>query len=381
MMKTKKLYDIDSFQSEFSADVLECEKCENGYNIVLSATAFFPEGGGQAGDRGFIDGVSVLDTQINDDIIYHLCEEPIEVGKTVKAKLDFSRRFAFMQNHSGEHVISGIINRLYGFDNVGFHLGEDFATLDFNGLFTPEQLSTIEQKANQKVWDNLSIKAYYPKEEELRSLSYRSKKEIDGDIRIVEIEATDICACCAPHVKSTGQIGLIKFFGSEKMRGGTRIYMKCGAFALEDCRKKYNSVSAISNLLSSAADDIVSAVENLLSKNETLDAQISQLKQEIIDSKLKQITQDDNCVFLEGLEMKQIQETADSLHKTYGGTRAVFSKNGEAYTFAICGAEDEVKSVFERFKSEFSVRGGGRGTMVQGSVEALENDIKLFFKS
>ena len=381
MNKTVKLYDVDSFTSEFSAEVLECHKCENGYNVVLSATAFFPEGGGQAGDRGFIDGIEVLDTQIKDDIIYHICKEPIEAGKTVNAKLDFSRRFSFMQNHSGEHVISGIINRLYGFDNVGFHLGEDFATLDFNGLFTPEQLSTIEQKANQKVWDNLEIKAYYPEKEELESLSYRSKKEIDGDIRIVEIENTDICACCAPHVKRTGQIGLIKFFGSEKMRGGTRIYMKCGAFALEDCRKKYSSVFAISNLLSSAADDIVSSVENLLSKNEALDAQISQLKQEIINFKLAHITEQDRCAFIDGLDMKQVQETADSLHKTYGGIRAVFSENGQVFTFAICGAEDEVKSVFERFKGQFSVRGGGRGTMVQGSVSALENDIKLFFKS
>lgn len=379
-MKTVKLYDNDSFLQEFSATVLDCEECDKGYRIVLSATAFFPEGGGQSSDTGYIGGSRVFDVQIIDDVIYHFCEAALPQRETVVGNIDFGRRFAFMQNHTGEHIVSGIVNELYGLQNVGFHLGEDFATLDFNAVLDSEQLSLIEQKANQKVWDNLPIKAYYPEKSELEAINYRSKKEIDGELRIVEIEDTDICACCAPHVKHTGQVGLIKFFGSEKMRGGTRIYMKCGAFALKDCQNKYKSVAAVSNLLSSSADEIAQSVEVLLGKNAEKDAEIARLKQEILNGKLSSFGKEDVCVFIDGLEMKQLQETADGLHKTYGDTRAVFSQNGENISFAICGEQEQLKSIFERFKESFSVRGGGRGEMVQGSVSAGVDEIKSFFK-
>lgn len=376
---TQRLYEEDAYISCFKATVTDCVKDNAFYKIVLDKTAFFPEGGGQAADRGFLGNAKVFDVQIKDGTVYHCTDIPVETGSTVNGKIDFDRRFAFMQNHTGEHIVSGIVHTLFGVNNIGFHLGEDFVTVDFDKELSREQLNETEYLANQKVWQNLAVKAYYPSEEVLKSTEYRSKKEIDGAVRLVEIENTDICACCAPHVKRTGEIGIIKLLDFERMRGGLRIILKCGAFALADYGTKFENVSEISKLLSSKQENAARAVELLEQKFSDEKRKNSDLKKKIAE--LTALTADKNtyCIFADDCEIKDLQLIADKMHKSYGGIRAAFSKTEEGYCFAICGEENELQEFFGKFKSKFAVRGGGRGGMLQGTVNATKESIKLFF--
>lgn len=378
---TIKLYDENAYTKEFTAEVLECNECKKGYEILLDKTAFFPEAGGQPADKGTIDGIEVIDVQIREETVYHYTKTPLEVGKTVEGVLNFERRFNFMQNHSGEHIISGIVNRLYGFDNVGFHLSEEFATIDFNGTLDREQLDEIERLANKCVFENVDIKAYYPTDSELKNIKYRSKKELDGAIRIVEIGNTDVCACCAPHVRKTGEIGIIKLLDFERMRGGIRIIFKCGSFALLDYQNKYKNIAEISALLSAKQNETAAAVKQLDEKLILQNQEIQNLKKRLINIIVASGDADKKAAFYEEFDVKELQLLADSLHKNYGGLKAVFSKTEQGFNFAICDEAESLDEFFKGFKSSFNVRGGGRNGMVQGSVVASADELKSFFKN
>lgn len=377
---TAKLYEKDAYIKEFTATVIDCISADNAFKIILDKTAFFPEGGGQAADIGTLGNTNVFDVQIENGAIYHYTNEPIEIGSEVIGKIDFDRRFNFMQNHTGEHIVSGIAHKLFGVNNVGFHLGEELVTIDFDKELTREQLDKIEYLANQKVWQNLPVKAYFPTEEELEKTEYRSKKAIDGAVRLVEITGTDICACCAPHVKNTGEIGVIKLLDTEKMRGGIRIILKCGNFALQDYQNKYQNVYQISALLSAKQENAYEAVKKLEEKCTIANQKITELKKKIADMAVSAASQNDTCIFVDGCDVKELQLLADKLHKKFGGIRAVFSENTGNFSFAICAEDDELQELFAKFKSQFTVRGGGRGGMVQGTVEATSESINLFFE-
>lgn len=377
---TAKLYEKDAYIKEFTATVIDCISADNAFKIILDKTAFFPEGGGQAADIGMLGNTNVFDVQIENGAIYHYTNEPIEIGSEVIGKIDYDRRFNFMQNHTGEHIVSGIAHKLFGVNNVGFHLGEELVTIDFDKELIREQLDKIEYLANQKVWQNLPVKAYLPTEKELKKTEYRSKKEIDGAVRLVEIKDTDICACCAPHVKNTGEIGVIKLLDTEKMRGGIRIVLKCGNFALQDYKNKYQNVSQISTLLSAKQENACEAVKKLEEKCTIANQKITELKKKIADMAVSAAAQDDTCIFVDGCDVKELQLLADKLHKKFGGIRAVFSENTGNFSFAICAEDDELQELFAKFKSQFTVRGGGRGGMVQGTVEATSESINLFFE-
>ncbi len=377
---TEKLYEKDAYIKEFTATVIECLSIDNGFKIVLDKTAFFPEGGGQAGDKGTLNNIAVFDTRIEDEVIYHYAQSSIEPDTIVQGKIDFERRFNFMQNHTGEHIVSGIAHKLFGVNNVGFHLGEELVTIDFDKELNREQLNEIEYIANGKVWANLPVKAYYPSNEELKNTDYRSKKEIDGAVRLVNIKDTDICACCAPHVNNTGEIGVIKLLDTERMRGGIRIVLKCGLFALDDYRNKYENVASISALLSSKQQNTAEAVQKLDEKCTAANQKINELKKKVAELTIATATKDTKCLFIDDCDIKELQLIADKLHKTFGDIRGVFSSSDNNYSFAICGEDAKLQEFFSRFKGEFTVRGGGRGGMVQGTVVASQENIKLFFK-
>lgn len=366
--------------SEFSATVLSVTEENGKFAVTLDRTAFFPEGGGQGSDTGSIGGVRVYDVQISDGVIYHYTEKPLEEGKQVACAVDFDRRFRNMQNHSGEHIISGIVHRLYGYENVGFHLSDEM-TVDFDGELTRKQLDEIEDLANKAVYENLPVRAYFPKKDELADLSYRSKKEINEDLRIVEIEGVDVCACCAPHVKLTGEIGVIKILDFFKNKGGVRLFVKCGRDALADYRDKYKNTLEISNLLSVKQHEASAAVNALNAHNAELKAEISRLKKRLIEEKALNFnsTADRSAVFEDGLDIKELQLYADALYKRNGGIRAVFSENGNGYAFAICGEESALDGFFGEFKAALPVRGGGRNGIVQGTVNAKRAEIEKLF--
>ena len=378
---TQRLYDNDSFLKNFNATVLKCEKCGSGWAVVLDKTAFFPEAGGQKADKGRLGEALVLDAKIENETIFHITDKPLQVGDTVQGEIDFERRFDFMQQHSAEHIVSGIAHELYGCENVGFHLSEDIVTLDFDKPLNEAQVLKIEKQANQRVYENVAFNCFYPDNETLQSLTYRSKKELEGDIRIVEIENTDMCACCAPHVKVAGQIGLIKLLGTEKLRGGIRIELKAGNRALEDYNEKYRNVRKISSLLATAQNETSLGVERLLDTLDEQKAQITALRYEIIKLKSSEFVavSDKTAVFENDFSIKDLQMFADSLHKLYGGIRGVFAKTESGFDFCICG--ENLESFFSNFKATFTVKGGGRNGMVQGKVSATKEQIDDFFEN
>ena len=378
-MKTVKLYETDAYITSFEAKVLSCEKDERGYKVLLDKTAFFPEGGGQPADTGRLSGVKVFDARIVSGEIYHYTEKPLKEGETALGEIDAERRFNFMQNHTAEHIVSGLVFKKFGFDNIGFHLNENEVTFDFNGFFTEEQLKELEYEANKKVWRNLSVKAYYPKECELEKIPYRAKAGIKGEVRLVEIEDTDICACCAPHVKSTGEIGLIKFLGTENQHGGTRIFMKCGLFALKDYRDKDGDIKAIASLLSAKHHEVRQAV---LSQSERLykEKQANkELKEKLFSAAVSGFDKSKRAIVFENADIKDLQTLADSLHKTYGGVRTAISFNTSGAAFSMCGDEPEIARCFDSLKAAFKVKGGGRDKARQGSIEAPISEIEKDF--
>lgn len=378
---TEKLYDKDSHLKEFTGTVLSCKKTGEKYAVTLNRTAFFPEGGGQQSDRGYIGDAYISDVQIKNGEILHFADKPLSVGQAYDCKPDFDFRFRNMQNHSGEHIISGIVHRLYGFNNVGFHLGAEM-TMDFDGELTRRQLDEIEDLANKAVYENLPVKAYYPTDEELKQLDYRSKLDLKENVRIVEIKGVDVCACCAPHVKATGEIGVIKILDFEKYKGGVRLIVKCGADALRDYREKYKNVLEISNLLSAKQPTVSAAVVRLNDQLSAEKAETAALKKRLIAEKAAGFAPDTDktAVFENGLDIKELQLLADALCKKAGGIRGAFSGADGAFSFAICGEETALGNFFAKFKAAFNTRGGGRNGIRQGTVCADRAEIEGLFK-
>ena len=376
---TVKLYDADSFLKEFTATVTDCKESENGYAVTLDRTAFFPEGGGQASDRGWLDEATVSDVQIENNVIYHTVARPFSVGETVTGKLDFDRRFDFMQNHSGEHIVSGVVHRLYGLENVGFHLGEEFTTLDFNGMLSREQIDKAEEIANRAVAEDVAFTAWYPENAERKQLDYRSKKELTGAVRLVKIDGYDLCACCAPHVKTAGQIGLIKLLDAEKLRGGVRLVLKCGKRALYDYRNKYENVREIGNLLSAKQEETAVAVTRLSEQLNAEKQKNAVLKRRLIETLIENSNAAQHLFFADGLDGKELQLLADGLFRKKGGVCAVFTPIENGFSFAICGGEPRVRECFDGFRQHFAVRGGGRNGLFQGTVLTDEKSLKSYF--
>ena len=288
-MFTKRLYDENSYIREFDARVLSCEEGKNGYEVVLDESAFFPEGGGQPADQGFLNDVRVTDVRDKKDYVLHICSQSLEPGSLVHGRIDWERRFLHMQQHSGEHIFSGIVHRLHGYDNIGFHMGKDFVTVDFSGLLTEEEIAEAERQANTVVLANERILAEYPCARELETLEYRSKKEIDGAVRIVTVPGADVCACCGTHVKRTGEIGPIKVTSSEHYKTGIRLTLEIGWRALEDYEEKHRNVKAISALLSVKPEETAAAVQKQQELMQELRLQNNGLKQRLFEIMVKEI--------------------------------------------------------------------------------------------
>lgn len=367
---TEKLYYQDSHRKTFSAQVLMCEQVKDGYQVVLDRTAFFPEGGGQSADSGILDGQRVLDVREKQDIISHLVKKPIETGKNVSGVIDFEERFFKMQQHTGEHIVSGIVHARFGYENVGFHLGDKLCTMDFSGPITKMELSRIEWEANRAVFQNLDVQVTYPDKEQLQAMEYRSKIEIDGQVRIVTIEGYDVCACCAPHVKKTGEIGLIKLIGMQNYKGGVRVTMVCGFRALQDYCQKEESVKAISYALSAREDVISDAVCRVKEEVMTLKSSLANLQKEVLHYKAEELKADRVvCLFEQGLDGNAPRELVNLILKKEVEICAVFTGNStEGYRYVIGSKTYDVRTISKRLGDVFEGRGGGKPEMVQGTV-------------
>ena len=301
---TEKLYDQDSLLFSFRACVIACVERKGGFALELDRTAFFPEGGGQLADTGRIGEALVSDVHEREGHIWHYADRPIEPGTEVLCEIDAEQRLRRMQNHSGEHILSGVTHRLTGYDNVGFHMGADCMTIDFSGELDEAMLQRIETLANEAIRADLPIRTWYPAAEELAALDYRSKKELTGAVRLVEIKGIDLCACCAPHVKSTGSVGMVKILSAERHRGGMRLTVICGLDALDDYRKRQESVAAISALLSAKRDEVSTAVERLLAERDGLKERVAALSLRLVESLAAGMPEAEGnlCLFNPGLD-------------------------------------------------------------------------------
>ena len=382
-MQTQRLYYEDSYINEFTAKAISCEKRDGFYAVVLDKTAFFPEGGGQKSDSGFIGAIKVFDVQEENGEIIHKSKEEIKINEEYTCKIDWKQRFLRMQNHTGEHIISGIVNRKYGYDNVGFHLDDEYVTFDFNGELTREQLDEIEDEANEIIYKNIKVNTYFPTEKELTTLEYRSKLELTENVRIVTIDGVDVCACCAPHVNSTAEVGIIKLLDFMKHRGGVRIVMKAGKLALLDYRDKYKNALAISNLLSVKQHDIFTATEKFYNDLSEERHKFFEYRLSVAERDKENLTEINGSLILitSGYDSDMMREIVNfAVEKTseYG---AVFSGNdSDGYSFVVASKSQDMNILRNKLNEKLNARGGGRDGMIQGKAATTKENIINFFK-
>lgn len=378
-MHTIKLYENDSYIKEFSGTVTSCEEINGEFFVVLDKTAFFPEGGGQDADKGEINGIEVLDVQIKNDIIYHKLEKAFEIGSTVDCKIDWDTRFSRMQNHTGEHIVSGIIHRTFGYNNVGFHMNDSLVTFDVDGPLTDDDIKLVEKKANEAIYANNSIKAIYPTPEELPDYDYRSKLDITEGVRLIEIENTDLCACCAPHVARTGEIGIIKIVSCIPYKKGVRIEMLCGALALNDYMNLHNANKQIMNMLSAKRFETPDAVERIQNELGAARAENKKLSGELAMLKMEKHIRDNKvCVFIDGASYDELRNCSNTLIEEYEFCYLFSNADENNYIYVVSSKENSVRELVQELNKTFNGKGGGRDTYAQGKITATKEDIKTF---
>ncbi len=380
---TEKLFYQDIHMTCFESTVIECMQ-DTGtglYRILLAATAFFPEEGGQTPDKGTLNGLEVQDVQIEGDLIYHYLKQPLEPDSTVTGQVDWNQRFDFMQQHSGEHIISGLVHRHYGLRNVGFHLSVNEVTLDFDSPLTMEELRSIEKEANEAIYADLPIMITYPTPEELVTLEYRSKIEIQGQVRIVTIPGYDVCACCAPHVETTGQIGMIKIINVQSHRGGVRVNILCGSRALQDYSQKQDSVSAVSVSLSAKPEQIDLAVLRLKDENQKQKERINELQARYLELALSTLPAPEvsphAILFINAMDTIAIRNAVNVLIEKYPGYCGIFAgEEATGYQFILGSKEKDCRELATLLRRELGAKCGGSAPMIQGSISGSPDAIR-----
>lgn len=379
----ERLYEANPFLTSFDAVVESCVQGKKGYDIILNQTAFYPEGGGQPYDTGILGGVRVLEVHSREGRVVHTCDGPLEAGSPVSGEINWERRFDLMQQHSGEHIVSGMAHAKWGCDNVGFHLGSDVVTIDLNVLLTPEQLQELETDVNRYLWEDHSIDIAYPSPQELDAIDYRSKKELTGQVRIVTFPGADCCACCGTHVRSSGQVGLVKLLSMEKFREGVRIQLVCGGRALRYFSALQGQNAQVSHLLSAKVFETGAAVERLMEEAAALKARCAAME----DAAFARLAEEhrekgDVLLFEEGLSPDSLRRLCDAVLHTCGGRCACFSGTEETgYKYAIGQLDGQLRELTKQLNQALHGRGGGKPDFVQGSVQASQAEIRAFFNN
>ncbi len=383
MKETVRLYDADAYAVEFDAAVVSCEKVtendENFYQVILDRTLFFPEEGGQSPDRGTIDGIEVADVQIKKNIITHTLKQPLAAGRKVHGKIDWKHRFYNMQQHSAEHIFSGLVHSRFGFRNAGFHLSDQIVTMDFDGVLTAEQAADLEYAVNEAITKNIEVKVSFPSKEELEEMEYRSKIEIEGQVRIVEIPGYDVCACCAPHVRHTGEIGMLKVMSVQNYKGGVRISVLSGFRALAAFREKAQVIAKLTGILTCGQENLVDNITRQKALNQSLKSQLVNAKQALMEYKLKELPEDLKQVMLfeRDIDSNGARNTVNKLTEKYDGLCAVFfGDDTNGYSYVIGSKTIDCKETANVLREQLSARGGGSPAMIQGAVSATEEQIR-----
>lgn len=379
---TRKLYYEDSHIKQFVATVISCTEGNGRWEVVLDRTAFFPGGGGQLPDTGAMNMARVMGAREDGEDVVHYVSAPMTVGSVVECRLNWNQRLRRMQNHSGEHVLSGIIHSKFGYENVGFHMGEDFITVDYSGELTAGQVYDIERECNLAIAANVPVTCTFYEKDALDALEYRSKKELQGPVRIVNVQGYDTCACCAPHVYTTGQIGMIKIYTHARHRGGTRLTMLCGMDALDDYNARCANISSISGLLSAKPMEVGRAAAKLWQEHEDLKYKMTGLYNKLTDIKIAAIepTEGNMVIFDEDLDMDHLRMLVNGAVPKCGGIVAAFIGNDEeGYRYIIGSANVDLRAKGKEINAAIKGKGGGKSEMIQGTANAAAEEIKAYF--
>ena len=399
---TVKLYYEDAYLRVFDAVVLSChELCRKGdtdgparFAGVLDRPAFFPEEGGQSPDRGTIragengsgddEAADVLDVQIHEGVITHTLDRALPVGAAGHGELDFDHRFSNMQQHSAEHIFSGLVHSRCGFENVGFHLSDTEVTMDYSGAFDADTAAELELEVNRAIWKNIASEQHFPSAEELKETEYRSKIEIDGQVRLIVYPGYDVCACCAPHVARTGEIGIFKVIAVQSYKGGVRVHMLAGRRALAHLSAEHDVLTRTARFLSTGFETVPERVEALkndlfLAKKEAAEAGSA-----LLSEKIRSVPagQRNVCLFSEGLDAVVLRNAVNELMEAHAGFCAVFDgneKSGFRYVLG-CSSGDAVRSMQKILTEKLGAKGGGKPPMTQGSVKAERAAIRQLFE-
>lgn len=382
-MPTEKLFRADPYMREFSATVLNCAEKNGKFIVELDKTCFYPEGGGQPADTGTLGGADVSDVHESDGIILHSCDTALPVGAVVKGSIDWQKRFSLMQHHTGEHIVSGIVNSLYGLDNVGFHMGSAMVTVDFNGELTHKDIDKIELLANRAIFANIAVSESYPNADELAALQYRSKKALSGEVRIIDIPQTDRCACCGTHVAKTGEVGIIKLLSPTRNKGGVRIGILCGERALSDYRQKDNDTAEISRLLSAKQHETPQAVRRIMAQLEETKAALITAQTKLFEQRLQSVdlTSPAICLFEDDLTPGDLKRFGGILQQKCDNIAAIFSGENGSFRYAVAAKDGDARIVSKQMHKALGGKGGGQKELTQGSVPAEREDIERFFSS
>ena len=377
---TEKLYYSDSHCRAFSARVLDCRPCGEGWDVLLDKTAFFPGGGGQEADGGHIAGVAVSAMHEEGDDVWHRCAAPFAVGSEVQGEIDWAARFARMQFHSGEHILSGLAHNLFGCENVGFHMSEGFVTIDFDKELSAAELALLERRANETVWADEPFRCYFPDAETLAALPYRSKKALEGAVRIVEAAGVDRCACCAPHVKRSGEIGLIRIAESMRHRGGVRLTVLCGSAAYESAAAQGAEAAKLSALLSVPRDRLSAAVERLQKELEKAKFELTALRRREMETVAAAVepTEGNVCLFFEEADTDALRALVNAVAEKCRICAAFAGTEGQ-YRYIIASRSEDLRAMGKEINAAIAGRGGGSSQMLQGSAAAAREVIEAYF--
>lgn len=379
-MSTQKLFYEDCHLRQFTARVTDCQETAKGYAVILDRTAFYPEGGGQACDIGTLGSTRVLEVREADGQILHLCADPLSPGQTVEGSIDYERRFDLMQQHSGEHIVSGIIHRRFGLHNVGFHMGADMTEIDFDGYIPPEAIAEIELEANRAVWANLPIRCRYPSEAELPSVSYRSKRALPWPVRIVDIQDTDTCACCGIHVENTGEIGIIKIYSCVKFHSGVRLEMSCGSRATAYLNRVFEENRQVSQTFSAKLLETGAAARRVSEQLAAEKFRCTLLQRQLFEKLAADYNEKGNVlVFYPGLTPAERRELAEKIAAACGGTAAVIGEGSSRLDVCLVNLQGDVKELGSAMSQALGGRGGGKPGFFQGSLTADRKAAEAFF--
>lgn len=377
-MECRKLYYEDCLLCSFTATVTGCDPTEKGWEVTLDATAFYPEGGGQACDLGTLGNARVLDVRERDGRIIHLCDAP--VSGSVEGLLDWERRFDLMQQHTGEHILSGLIYDRFGWHNTGFHVGKDTMEVDFSGPIPADALAELEQQANAIVWENRPIRCWIPSLEELPGVTYRTKRALDWPVRIVDIPGADTCACCGVHVATTGQVGLIKILSAAKFHGGIRLQLVCGKRAYDHIAAVYEQNRQVSQLFSAKVLETGAAAQKASEALAAEKLRANTLQSQLFDRMAEDyVNQKDVLCFAEQLDGGQLRELAEKISAKCSGYAAVFSPKDGGFIYCLAQPDGDLRQICKDMNAALSGRGGGKPPFQQGTVSACEADIHSFF--